>query len=462
MEIGKLIKSLDNNKDIVSQTNDGLLIWPVIRYIVIQHLIDKGNNLNSASSKLKLSKFEIVKKIFWGLINNPFIAPRKSILIFSSSSSYVKSENNSYFNRITDYLLEFDKENSLKIDEDFDIKNKRKYPSYSKFILSLYIEILTRLILLISPKKATRQRTKINYIIEAINLSIQDFQLKIEDPNIKAALFNAIIRMEYTYKVYIKLYEIKNIKKIIIEDGYYGLDKAIIIKAASDKNIIVYEPQHGFINENHPSYNYGALILNNINFKEYYPDFFLSYGEFWSNSVNLPNKIINIGNPHLEQSHKKVINVRQEKKVLVIGSGVTIKETNDLLLKLVDTLQEGYELYYRPHPQESNDFLSRYKAAFMNGVLLDNEELYNSLARSEIIIGELTTVIFESTILNNKIYLYNSSYTKAYFSERIKYINLLDFNNTSHIYVDCNSEVNYEYYWSMGWKNAFKQLMHNN
>jgi hypothetical protein len=268
--------------------------------------------------------------------------------------------------------------------------------------------------------------------------------------------------MHNTYFIYKRLFKYKKIKKIIIEDGYYGSDKALIIKAARDNNILVIEPQHGFVNENHPSYNYGTQILKNINFKEYYPNFFLSYGEFWSNSVNLPNKTINIGNPHLEKSYKNVVKFVSENKVLVIGSGVTIKETNDLLLKLVDTLPKGYALYYRPHPQESKDFLSRYKDAFMNGVLLDNEELYNSLAKSEIIIGELTTVIFEATVLNKKIYLYNSSYTKAYYNERIKYFNFLDFNNITHIYKDCKSEYNHEYYWSMGWENAFKKLMHYN
>lgn len=462
MKIDRLISILDNNKEIINQENDGLLIWPVIRFIVIQHLIDKSNNLNSASSINNSSKFELFKKTHFGLTRNPFFGPKKATLILSSSSSYIKSDNNRYFNRITDYLHEIDYKNSWKIDEDFDFNKKRKYPSYSKFILTIYIEILTRYILFINPKLVKRQKTKINCIIETINNNIEDLQLKIEDQNIKEALLKAIYRMKYTYKVYNSLFEIKKIKKIIIEDGYYGLDKAIIIKAASDNNIVVYEPQHGFINENHPSYSYGQELLKNETIKKYYPTYFLSYGEFWSNSVILPNKTINIGNPHLEQSYKKVINVRQEKKVLVIGSGVTVKETNDLLFKLINSLPNNYKLYYRPHPQESKDFLIRYKDAFLSGVTQDTDELYNSLAKSEIIIGELTTVIFEATILSKKIYLYNSSYTKAYFNDRIKHFNFLDVNNISHIYEDRKSEIIHDYYWCMGWENAFKQLMHNN
>jgi hypothetical protein len=459
MEIDKLIKLLDNNREVVSQKNDGLLVWPVIRFIVIQHLIDKANNLNSASSKVNHSIFELIKKIIYGIIKNPFFGPKKSVLIFSSSLSYIRTENNRYFNRITDYFFELDIENSWKIDEDYNPYCKRKYPAYSKFIISFYIELLTKITLFFGNEKSISHKVKIDIILESINSSLLSYHLKIDDYNIKTALLRAVNRMEYSYKVYNRLFKKKNIRKIIIEDGYYGLDKALIIKAATDNNIIIYEPQHGFINELHPSYNYGFEILNNVEFKEYYPNFFLSYGEYWSRSVNLMNQIINVGNPHLEISIQNVLNLEAEKRVLVIGSGVTIQETNDLLNKLLETLPKEYRLYYRPHPQERKDFLSRYSEAFRNNVYVDDEELYSSLAKSEIIIGELTTVIFEATILSKKVYLYYSSYTKAYYKEQLEYFNVLDLNNIEHIYTDGKSQKFKDYFWSTGWENSYMRLI---
>jgi len=99
------------------------------------------------------------------------------------------------------------------------------------------------------------------------------------------------------------------------------------------------------------------------------------------------------------------------------------------------------------------------------GLIQDCEELYLSLKSSEIIISEVSTVLFESLFFCKNVFLFNSSYTKAYFDQSIKYFKKIEVSNFNNIYQIQNTSLNSEaidYYWISNWRDNFSAFLASN
>lgn len=462
MKVSEIIDVLDNSEDIIKVKFNGFLVWPTIRYIVIQYLINNINKLDDANtSNVKLFSLKNIFGVIRSIIKCPFWGPKKSIIFFNTASSNVKDFQGLYFNRIINYFHLYNPQDSWVIENPIGFNHlvPHKQLPYSRLSLNLYSEIAVNCIFLFDKQNSFEARDLISDIFKNINKVLIPFELKIDDEKLENSLVKSILRMKSIYVSYQKLFKMKKNKIIVIEDGYYGLEKSTIIKAAKDLNIRVIEPQHGFINENHPAYNYGKQIHKEVEYKKYLPDVLLCYGEFWAKSINIPNEKYVIGNPHLEESLQLLIEPTVINKILVIGSGVTVKETNCLLNELLLIKPTDFEIYYRPHPQESSQVSLRYNDLIRSGIKIDVKELYHSLAESKIIIGELSTVTFEAVALKKKVFLFHSSYTKAYLTNHIKYLKNISMDNVSTIFENYTlSEEAKNYYWKNDWKRSYSQL----
>ena len=119
-----------------------------------------------------------------------------------------------------------------------------------------------------------------------------------------------------------------------------------------------------------------------------------------------------------------------------------------------------HKIYFRPHPAEIFTHLSDYKNQYDLGMLIDDNELYYSLATADIILSELSTVLFESINFCQRVFLLNTSYTKTYFNDSILYFHKIDFENINDIfdldYKISNNSINY--YWTFNYKNNLNIL----
>ncbi|MBB1193876.1 hypothetical protein DNC80_09400 [Flavobacterium sp. SOK18b] len=396
------------------------------------------------------------------MVNSPIFAPKKTTVIFNTNTSNILDSTGKYYNRICDYFYEKDLKNTFFIEEPTGFKHfksRRHSNYYSKLSFSIFIEIYGKILKIIEKSKTKQSAQIVDEIILEINEILSSKNLSIDSDKLKSALIRRIILIKPTYCLYMFFFKLKRVKNIYIEDGYYGLDKSIIIKAAKDLKIKVFEPQHGFVNKLHPAYNFGTEILKNASLKSYYPDYFLCYGEFWKNNINVFNETILFGNPHLEKTIKEKTNFKVKKQILVIGSGVTIIETNLLLKSLLKYKFEGYEIVYRPHPLESENINSRYSENIKLGIKIDKKDLYDSLIESEIIVGELSTVIFEALAFRKTVYLFNSSYTKTYIDKNIKFFKLFSLDNIESIFdKQTFDNDSIEYYWKQNWEQSYKKI----
>jgi len=466
MKVTELIDTLDNDEQIIDQQFDGLLIWPTVRIVILQYFIDKYNKLDNPRS---VSNAYSLRQKLTGLIKAfgacPFWGGKISLLIFNTSTSNIKDVNGKYFNRIVDYFFYHDSRDVRTIEDPigFCHLTPRSHKTYSKLWLNIFSEVVARFDIFFSRKRSKAAYIEISNLLNWINRDMTKFEMQMDDEVIRKHLVKSILRMKPNYYLYKYLFKSKDINMLIIEDGYYGLEKASLIRAAKDLKVKVVEPQHGFINQNHPAYNYGSKISCNDFYKKYMPDTLFCYGQFWANSISVPNEKYILGNPHLEESLKKLKAVDLLKQILVLGSGVTVDETKALLNSLLEIKSPLYNVVYRPHPQEFEDVFLRYGELISKGVKLDLGNLYESIAQSEIILGELTTTIFEAIALKKRVYLYDSSYTRTYFNSQIKYFKVFSLANIRIIFENYSvDDEAVNYYWRKGWEESYRNFIKKN
>ena len=465
-KIKNMIDIIEQDEKLLQYEYNDILIWPIIRYYVIQKVIDNLQNLNNPKSgKSETNYFLDFKNILYSFFKNPFLFKKKEAIFFNSNISNVKHINGFYYNRICDYLDKQLNLDSSMIEEPtgfFHLTPKLNKNIYSKLPIIFLVEFKYRIKNIFSKDKHHISKQLDNLFIDLnllLNHYSHNFDLFTIYEEIKPSLQKLIFKSPIYYKFYKSFIKKKCTKYLFIEDAHYGLDKALLIKASRELGIIVIEPQHGFVGFNHPAYSFGEGVRKNKDFQIYYPNYFFSYGKFWNNSISIPNKSFIIGNPHLANYCIRKTTKISSNKILIISSGISLEETTLLVFKILE-LSKNYIIYLRPHPQELPYISTKFKDLISSGIIIDYDDLYTSLSNSDIIISELSTVLFESIYLKLNVFLFNTNYTKSIFVKEILYCNIIDLNSINIIFKKFEFNENaINYYWSSNWKENFNSFI---
>jgi hypothetical protein len=453
----ELINLFDNNHDLIHLEYKGKRVWPFIRYLFYMNLINANNNIQTPKGEksLKLT-------IFFNFFTTLLYSRKKSSknIFFTSSRSLIKQDE-VYTSKLFYRYYDLFKDNHIIYEEnkvDTNIINRRKN-IYTLDPILFITNIQSKFLSIFHSKKESDLNKCVNTFLEIVeNINIKP---SVNNKNLlnRKQISRILIYMNYLHKNLNFYFKKFNPKLVFIEDGHYGMEKSVIIYLFHKKLAKIIEPQHGFVNKNHPAYYFGQNFTNDKEIKKYYPDTFNTYGNFWSNNIKLPNDIHEIGNPFLEDKLSNYINTKSKKIILIIGSGIAPFEMSQYMNYLLKNNRE-HKIYFRPHPVEKFSHSSDYKDQYDLGMLIDDKELYYSLSTSDIILSELSTVLFESINFCKRVYLLNTSYTKTYFNDSILYFHKIDFENINDIfdldYKISNNSINY--YWTFNYKNNLNIL----
>ncbi len=173
--------------------------------------------------------------------------------------------------------------------------------------------------------------------------------------------------------------------KLIFLINAYNYSNMALILAAKELGIKTVELQHGFIREEHPGY-----IWKNMESKKLFPDYFFSYGEYFTNLLKKrsvifdESKIITCGAYSIEKRLTELLDKKNDKtktkKIIYITSQWSIREKlKPFVLKLSEILPHEYIIKYKTHPLEKDtqQFYAEFQKAD-NITFLDNPDI-NSL-----------------------------------------------------------------------------------
>jgi len=450
---------IEKTNDILSYkfSFDDFLIWPIVRFTVLSNILKNYNN-DKTNSRLK--KIKLLKYFFNVFFHYPYFVKNKKIAIFGSCVTNVLINGDSYFNRIHDYYNFIYPEDTIFFERPFNFMYKRPR-AFKNTYYHDYIKIMPVLKSKFSKNIDDKTMNSINSFIIFLK---ENFAMKFDNSfyeKIKKQLINESKRIKYRKKYFSQLIDKINPKIIFLEDAHYG-GESYMIKWAKERGIIIAEFQHGVVSKTHPAYNYGEAILNSEEYKKYTPDYFLTYGEYWNNQINIPGKAYVVGNPHFHESIKRYKDIEEEKGIILIVSQWTLTEEFVEIAKFLANNLKDKKIVFKMHPGEMRNYnLIKPLEAYRNIEIQKDGDIYELLAKYESIVGCYSTTVFEALAFKKRIYLLDNSYSKNNIPEEIgiRFKNFPELKNLIKNKVKNENEPDIEYYFNSNWQENYKKFI---
>jgi hypothetical protein len=215
--------------------------------------------------------------------------------------------------------------------------------------------------------------------------------------------FEEIIRSEiykavYGIRVARRLFR-KMSAKILILMGNAAL--TALIEAAHDVGMSVVEFQHGIISKYHLGYHFPICEKGSL---KGYPDYILTYGEYWNRAVDYPlqsSHIIPVGFPCFELQKRQVTHIKKKKnQILFLSQMVVGKSLAEMAIQIARRLPD-YKVVFKLHPKQYRNWkellpnLSSSSVGNLEIVTDSGRSLYALFAESAYQVGAFSTSLIE-------------------------------------------------------------------
>ncbi len=411
MNLDSLIK-FDDYPEMVDSEYKNFHVWTSIRVKILKSYFNKKNNLvkpiNERPSFFKLFKCGIVS-----VFRFPFFIRNKDILYFSSSVVNVK-HGDGYENRLYDTYFQLYENNSLLLESayNYEYRTPRKCKVYSSdfflflIILFSYVFYLNKKDLKILKKKFDRIKSSLNDGI----LEPQSWRM------LEARMIKSYKRFVLGNILYGKMIKKINPKVVFVEDASYGEDTSMSLAFLCNKAGIQFaEFQHGLVSKDHYAYNYGKKYSASINAKKNLPKYFLTFGKYWSDRIEIPGKKINIGFPYLNRVSSQRNLDLVKKTILIVSDG----DKPHLFFRIVETLAKSplfydYDLVLKLHPIEVVSLDKNYGGLkkYANVKIKTYTPVYDFLLIATAVVGCASTVMHEAICFGLKPFVFLNKISK--------------------------------------------------
>ncbi|MEX0287216.1 MAG: hypothetical protein AB3N23_21630 [Paracoccaceae bacterium] len=237
----------------------------------------------------------------------------------------------------------------------------------------------------------------------------------------KSLVVRYIARAPTLMRAYRRLLKRLGTEVLIAEEACYGNAMVCLVAAAKSLGIKTAEFQHGMVSKGHDAYVLAPTLAQSSAYKAMLPDYFLGYGEWWNTQLGVPVEPVIIGNPDATKKQEQVRSMPRaedrDRRILVLGDGIESVKYTEFATTLAAALPQ-YKVIFRPHPLERGHFASTYPNNRFDAVEIDhNPSIYQSLADSHAVIGEVSTGLFEAMGLADRIFLWATEKSRVFVPE---------------------------------------------
>ena len=434
------------------------LMYPFIRFVLLRSAFIEMHEIAYPYDNLHpglLQGMNYIFKSFW------FQTPKHTqadIVFFGFDQSNIP-QGNAWFNRLTESFANEYASSSIVIERSgkLDYKRPRTYP-----------KVFARDMVYISATLKTKWRSASRKDIQQIDsfLLYLKKHLKHEFKNsaiwdtIKNRLVCFAKELPFIFESDIHLLKRLSPKIIFLECACYGGKCIPLIMAAKELNIPVGEYQHGLLSLAHPAYNYSAQLSDS--YKYYMPDFFMSYGTYWTKNSRISIKMMEIGNPYLSDTVSMHGHVIKKEQLLYISTAFNPEQSVKETLWLHQNLAgRGCSVIFRIHPSETSRLQTVYKPIVDAGIPIDTQPLYDTLKHTKYLFGDYSTVLFEATMFDCIIFLRDTPLNR-------ENMDISQFNACQSVeeLVESIFSKNYHQtgannFWTNQWREKYHQLIDN-
>lgn len=398
--------------------------WDMVRYPLFEEIF--------AKTSLKKQAPETMQKFFFIRIMNRLYYILKSFFLILSPKSPIwikkgtnviwghprrKFENGFYTDIYSDPFIDlFSSKVDFSVIERND--NNFHYKPFSKNNV-FYGENLLSLAYLLQIFKFYKLSAEEELIVQKLQkLVFEKFSCEID---IKKMIINKIRSWEGIYPLMKYFFKIKRPNNLII---VVSAGNEPIISAAKSENITTFELQHGSPTRGKLNYDYSSGIK-----KKSFPDWFLSFGSYWTTGFELPikkEKIISIGYSYLNKKIEELSSIKKENRLVIISQPRYADELAELAIDISKKYSNKIIVEFKPHPIEYNDTnkIIYFQKLKLSGVFVSskNSDLYEIFAKSRWQVGVYSTALYEGLCFDCSCFLFNvprAEHTKKLIDENL-------------------------------------------
>jgi hypothetical protein len=449
----------------------GLPLWPQIRIVYIRMIM--ADHLYDAQltgrSDTKASAWQAATTLLRSMAHNrSSLGPsqlRSNVLITSEGVADFMDAEGNWFNRLTDHFANIFPQQTHSLADHFEWR--WPFPRSNERIIfhapaQAWHTVLGRLY---NSKDLRLQAAR---LVGHVNQRSQEILGWTPGGQRTAHLVQMLARkaaaLPIQIRTYRRLLEAVAPRVLLVGCGCYGQSSALIA-TAKELGICTAEYQHGAVSAGHDGYNFAPALLEDEDYRKTLPDYFLSYGSWWTDQINAPIKPVAIGNPHREAKIASIRDRRADTRdLLILSDGIEFELYLELALKIAPLARKlGLRIRLRPHPLERTRISAEYLGK-IDCIDIDmNTDIYASLETAHTVISELSTGTFEAINLVERIFIWNTE--KARFAFPIspfetfdtpeKLIYLLQDPSNGKIPESLISSV-----WERGWVAKYKAFLH--
>lgn len=210
-------------------------------------------------------------------------------------------------------------------------------------------------------------------------------------------------------RAYQNLLSRTGVRLLLKEEGCYG-PSSIVLAVAREMGIKSAEYQHGSVSSGNDAYNLSPILRNSPEYRKTLPDFFLGYGKWWNDQINVPVGKIVIGNPHRsEQVQGLAVPSDAQTDILLLGDGVDTERYLDFARELATSLGNRFRVVFRPHPLEREWVATNLPDWRAGSVWLDvNPDIYQSFLSAYAVVSEVSTGLFEAIGCAGRVFIWDT------------------------------------------------------
>lgn len=392
--------SLEEDLGLFDRRVNGVHFWERVRFLVHKRLagamvsheakIDTsggyGEYLSGAGS--------LIKNL---VVGNPFLAPEAGLLFYGKGRRK-QLEDGLWWDIYIDPIVETVEADCVCFERPYNVGHRRPartdglwYTDLIQYSGTLLEKLGVSRVSLSPSEAATLER------IEGEIESRFDVEIPLTRM-VRSDLAERRVRLP----MYRSLLRRVNPRLAFLTAAYNG--RETFVEACRAESVPVIELQHGVITRYHMAYSFPYER------KRVFPDYFFSFGRYWSDSVPLPlpeEDVYPVGYPYLERRSTAFEHVEPRQQVLCISQPQIGRRLTRLARDLHERGDFEGEIVYKLHPKEYDTWQEWYPELAESEVSVVTEEppLYRLLAESQYLVGLHSTALFEGQIFGGETFV---------------------------------------------------------
>jgi hypothetical protein len=417
------ILEIENDAEILSFRcpETGWIAWPTVRHAFLLYLIDELAYRWSWAVRPPATPWEhraalaaVARCIPHNVRARRRGIARRPIVIFASTGTLVPWEGQA-FNRVSDHFALDRAEHTCAYEAvsplRYEVPRDRANPS----VLYTLPWVIRRYVTSACRRRERFEDTARRLTAFLAHRAERLFGLKVSAERsamTRTFIAKGLSRYGFERRWYERIFAEGRPRLLLATAGSQG-SLAAAIQVAHALGIPVAECQHGQSGGGQPEYNFAPAVRDDPEYRSTLPDYFMSYGRWWTERMNAPMQTVVIGNPHRTERLAILTDGAATKdgtEILVVAKHGEPERYVALAAELARGMGGRFTIALRPDPRDRPSLLGTYPSGRIGPIVIDQTpDYYVSLTRAEIVVSGPSTTLAEAIGIARRIFIWEQA-----------------------------------------------------